>query len=463
MGPHRDRPGCYDDLNDFLEALSDQGDLIRIAEQVSPRFEISAILEGLAERDGPAALMTDVAEHPGNVVAGNVMGHRRRIASSLGVEEAHLTDAYLERKESRIEPTLTDVAPIKAVSVPPEELDLLSLLPALVHHEEDASPYLTCAVTFARNPETGLQTMGLHRIQIQSGTTLGIFLGTPPLAHFLHKAREMERPLEVAVVIGPDPAVLIASVTWCPEGNDKIEIAGGLRQKPVEMTRCETVNLNVPAHAQYVIEGSIAPGHTDHEGLFGDSSGTYVEAQSPVMRATGACHREEPIYQALQPWSSEDDALMNLCFGSDLLENVRKDYPFVLDLHLAPGTVAAHVVLAVRPVERPAIRSAMASVLTRNPFVKKVIVVDDDIDIRNQREVEWALASRFQADRDLMRIEGVQGSVIDPSRSPDGSTCKIGIDATYQREFVGRFKKIAIPMASRKKARDILETALQND
>ncbi len=447
----------YDDLNGFLDSLRQEDDLLEIKEEVSPRFEMGALLRALGEREGPAALFTNVAGFPGKVIAGNVMGHRRRLSKTLGVSVGDLTEAYLERKNHRVAPVTMADAPLKQVTVRAQEIDLHRILPALTHHEKDASPYLTCAVTLARDPETGCQSMGMHRIQIQSSQRLGICLATPPLSRFLQKAWEMNRPLEVAIIMGPDPAVLIASVTRCPGGEDKMEIAGGFRARPVEMVPCETVDLRVPARAQYLIEGTIQPGHLAHEGLFGESSGVYVEAQSPVIGVTSISHRREPIYQALQTWSSEDDALLNLCFGSDLLEEVRKEYPFVRDLHMVTGTLCAHAVASVGLCPRPSRRSAIVALLTRNPFVKFAIVVDDDIDIRNPREVEWAVATRFQADRDLIVISGVQGSVIDPSAASDGSSCKIGIDATYTREREAVFQKIQIPVESRRRAMGIVE------
>jgi 2,5-furandicarboxylate decarboxylase 1 len=449
----------YGDLDGFLDALKEDDDLVEIEEAVSPRFEIGAILRELGERDGPAALFRRIAGFPEKVIVGNVLGHRRRLARALGVPETELTETYLQRKKQRILPVPTTEAPSKEVHVRGEDVDLLSMLPALIHHEKDTSPYLTCAVTFARDPELGYQSMGLHRIQIQSDRSLAICLATPPLARFLSKAQDMAKPLQVAIIVGPDPAVLIASVTWCPEGYDKMEIAGGLRQKPVQVIQCETSDLWVPGHCQYIIEGSVEPGHFGKEGVFGESSGIYVEGvASPIVRVTHVSHRAAPIYQALQTWSSEDEALLNLCFGSDLRENVRKDFPFVRDLYCVPGTVSGHVIVSVNECSTPLLRSAMAAILIRNPFVKMVIAVDEDIDIRNYREVQWAMATRFQGDRDLLLMPGTQGSVIDPSTSPDGSTCKIGMDATFPKDRLSTFQKIDVPLENRIRATEILNT-----
>ena len=457
MVPRSTRRGGYEDLNQFIEALRETRDLIEIRETLNPRFEVSAVLGALGEEGGPAALFSNIAGFPGKVVAGNLLGHRRRIAMALGVPEKDVTPTYLLRKNQRISPKEVKKGPVTQISIQGEKVDLLKTLPALTHHEKDASPYLTCAVTFARDPETGRQSMGMHRIQIQSKQELGICLATPPLSHFLKASWKKNRPLEVAVVIGPDPAVTIASVTRCPGGEDKMEIAGGFRQKPIEMVKCSLVDLRVPAKAQYLIEGTISPEAVAPEGIFGDSSGTYVEAQSPVILVASVSHREKPIYQALQTWSSEDDALLNLCFGSDLWEEVRGDYPMIRDLHMVPATLCAHAIAQVSPCSRPLRRSLMVALLNRNPFVKKVILVDEDVDIRNPREVDWAVATRFQAGQDLILLPDVQGSVIDPSALSDGSTTKMAMDATFPKEKTKFYEKVAVPTGIQKRAREILD------
>lgn len=449
---------CAEDLNEFVDLLSESNDLMHIADEVSPRFEIGAVLKLLGEKEGPAGLFTNVTGFSCKV-AGNVMGHERRLAKALGVSPIDLKRVYLERKDQRVPPTIVKKAPVQQVRLEKDEVNLLDILPALVHHEQDSSPYLTSAVTCARDPKTGGQSMGIHRVQIQSENQMAICLNNPPLAHFLRNGKEMKSPMDVAVVIGPDPLVLLAAVSSCPEGTHKIDIAGAFRRKPVEMVRCETVDVLVPASAQFVIEGTIDSEETAPEGLFGDSSGTYVEALSPVIRVTGLSHREDPIYQALQPWSREDDTLFNLCFGSGFLAQIRNEHPFIKDLQLIGGTVGGHVVFSVKDAPKPKIRSAIAALLANHTHAKMVIAVDEDIDIHNIREVHWAVATRFQADRDLLLIPEVQGSMIDPSISVDGASCKMGIDATFPKDRLGKFEKIRIPVESRNRARAIVEKA----
>lgn len=452
---------AYDDLGGFLEALRQNEDLLEINEEVDPRFEIGAVLRELGETEGPAAVFTNVAGRPGKIVAGNILGHKRRVAGALGVSVPEVTETYLARKRVRIPADRTDSAPVMDVRVSGDDLDLLEALPVLTHHEKDSSPYFTCAVTLAKDPETGRQSMGLHRMEVKSKDRLGIYLATPPLSYFLQKAWRLNRALEVATVLGPDPAVMLASVTWCPEGEDKLEMAGGLRGKPVSVVRCRSVDLLAPAQAQYLIEGVIEPGDVAAEGTFGESSGIYVGGdRSPVIRVRALSQREKPLFQALQPWTREDDTLFNLCFGSGLLEELRKKFGFVKDLHMISGTVGAHAVISVgEGARRPVVRSALTALFTSTPFIKMAIVVNDDIDVCNHREVEWAVATRFQADRDLILLPGLQGSPIDPSAGADASVCKVGIDATFPGDRINQYQKIGTPEKSRRKAREIVKRA----
>jgi len=448
---------CHDDLNQFLKDIKQAGDLIEINEPVSPKFTMGAILKKLGEGMGQAVLFADVTGYPGHVVAGNLLGHRRRIAQAFRVREEEIAKTYVERKNHRVSPVVVDSSPVKEVTYKADDLDLLENLPALTHHEKDASPYLTTGVIFAKDTESGGQSMGLHRIQVLDGQRLAMELATPPISMFMEKSWQLDKAFEIAIVIGPDPAVTIAAVTRSPKGDDKIEIAGGFRQKAVEMVKCDTVDLTVPAHSQYLIEGIIEQNAMVHEGPFGDSTGTYLEKESPMMKLTAFSHRKEPIFQALQTWSSEDDALLNLCFTSDLLQEIGVGYPFVRDLHMVSGTLFNHIVASVDTTTRAAKRSAMTALLNGNPFVKQIVLVDKDIDIRSFREVEWAMATRFQADRDLLVLTDIQGSYIDPSVAPDGTASKIGMDATYPNDQIQRFEKITVPAENVELARKILE------
>ena len=454
---HRGAP-AVDGVSGFLDVLRESDDLMEISEPVAPRFEIGAVLGMLGEQAGPAALFTNVAGYPGVRVVGNVLGRRRRLAQALGVGEGELSRVYLERRKDRLRPHVVARRTEGSTTKTGTDVDVFRQLPALTHHEGDSSPYLTCTVAIARDPDTGELNMGLHRVQVRSERTLAIYLQTPPLSGFMERARRQARPLQIALVNGIHPATVIAAVTWCPQGQSKLEMAGGLLGGPLALVECQAVDLQVPLDSQYLIEGVIEPEHRGAEGVFGESSGIYVEGvESPIVQVKSLTWRRDPLYQGLQPWSSEDDALFNLCFGSDLLERLRVDFPFIEDLHVVGGTVCAHVVVRVGQCSPESLRAVMEEALTHNPFVKKIVAVNDDIDIRSAREVEWAVATRFQAGRDLLVLTGIPGSPIDPSTGRGGLTTKIAVDATFRTEQWAAFHRVSIDSGSSRRARSIID------
>lgn len=238
----------YPDLRGFLDDLA--GDLIRIREPLDPRFEIAALLNEV-QAGGRAVLFENVRGHPGTRIAGNLLSSRRLAARALGTSEDRLLDTYLERRAQRVAPVQArGAAPVQDF-VHRQPADVQALLPLLTHYEKDAAPFLTCGVVLARDPASGMRGMGVHRMMFKGGRRFGILLANPPLSQFLANAEAAGKPLHVAVALGVDPAMLIASVVKTgPLGPDKMEIAGALRGAPVELVRAQTVDVEVPARAR---------------------------------------------------------------------------------------------------------------------------------------------------------------------------------------------------------------------
>ncbi|MCH8022483.1 MAG: UbiD family decarboxylase [Thaumarchaeota archaeon] len=191
-------------------------------------------------------------------------------------------------------------------------------------------PYFTSGVVVAKDPETGVRGMGIHRVQLRGANEISLNLATPPLATFLKKAKETQRELEIAVVIGVDPLTFIASVFFSPSGVDKFEIAGGLREAPIDLVRCTTVDLEVPAHSEFVLEGKIDPRNIVEEGPFGESWGTYIETRNPLCKVQAISRRHEPIYHALTSFSGEEVMLRGLRMISDTMPSLAKKFTLLL-------------------------------------------------------------------------------------------------------------------------------------
>ena len=445
---------AYQDLRDFLQALEKEGELLKIKEELSPRFEISAALKLL--NDGKAAQFENIKGHPGKRLVGNILGTRRRVAKLTGVTEETLNQSFIDRKGQEIAPRIVEGGPVKEVIIR-ENIDLTELLPALTYHEKDAGPYMTAAITTARDPQTGLQSMGLHRVQLKGGNRLGIFLANPPVATFLERADQAGQGMEVAVAIGVDPAMLMgATVKATAEGPDKFAVAGGIKGEAIELTRAESVDLLVPARAEIILEGRTIPNYREKEGPFGEATGHYFECQSPVIEVHTVTHRQDFILQAVHVWGSEVDVLIALGGSSENIRLLKQMAPTLRDINFVHGTCSFHAVASVKGANPAEVRRLMALILNMDPRIKQITVVDDDVDIYDMREVQWALATRFQADRDLLLLTGLKGYVIDPSVGADEITAKLGLDATKKGADLTRFEKITVPAESIARAKKAL-------
>ena len=284
---------------------------------------------------------------------------------------------------------------------------------------------------------------------------MGILLANPPLSQFHAHAEASGRPLDIAVALGVEPALLIAAVVKTgPQGPDKMDLAGALRGAPVDMVRAETVAVDIPARAEIIIEGRILPGLREPEGPFGENTGYYFSNISPVVEVTAITHRQDFIYPALCPWTADVDSLLSLAAGTELLGQLRSQIAGIADLDLTTGTCGFTAVIAMKQPRPTEVRRLMHLALSMDKRLKLVTVVDDDVDIRNPREVSWALATRFQPDRDTVILSGMEGYVIDPSCGGGGSGSRMGMDAT--RGSGQEFDKITIPAAAAAKARAVM-------
>jgi 2,5-furandicarboxylate decarboxylase 1 len=452
----------YEDLRTFIGKLDEQGQLVRIRERLSPKFEISGTIKYIVKARNIALFFEHVEGYAVPVVA-NLLGTKERLATAFGVSEADLLPTYQSRMEKRIMPHVVSDAPAKEVELL-NDIDIVKTIPVLTHHAGDASPYLTCAITIANDPDTGIRGMGIHRIQVKDRNTVAIFLATPPLSHFLARAEAKGEPLEIAIVLGIDPITFFASVGWAPSGTDKLEIAGGLRGKPVEVVRCSTIDGEVPAHAEFVLEGKTIPGERQPEGPFGESTGYYFGNRSPVAKITAITHRRDPIYQALVPFAGEDGVLLDLGWEMKHLPELQKAYPFVRKVRFTNTLLVATV--QIRKTSDEDTRKIIEE-LWANPFVKIVIVVDDDVDPYDAEGVNWAIATRVQPQRDVVFKEGMPGLPIDPSagkRKVTGEfsilaneTSKLGIDATKPLGDLDRYEKTDVPDEVKTKIGPIIE------
>jgi len=447
-------------LRGFIEDLKGRGELVTISDPLDPKYEISAILSELAKKEAPAFLFTHVKGHRLPVV-GNLLGTRRRLSLALGIDPEKFFDEFPKRMENQRPPVLVKDDSEKEVIKRGKGLDILKLLPILTHYAKDSGPYMTSGFSSARDPDTGVIGRGLHRMGLREKDRFGISLLNPPLSEIYGKYKKMKKRMEIATVIGLDPLIFIAAVLKAPAGLDKLSIAGGIRGKAIPLVKAEHVDLEIPAFGEILIEGFIDPKGKEEDGILGESSGYYMGfSKSPTIQVMAITLRKDALYHAIIPWSLEVDNILYLIHGLDFIPKMKKEIPSIKEIRFIPGTFGAHAVLSLDTENQGEIRRALSLALTFTN-IKKAIAVNTDINLHDDQELEWALATRFQADKDLILMTNLRGQPIDPSSGDGFLTAKMGLDATKPR--VEGFEKVGVPEEVKKRLALLLKKLVKGE
>jgi UbiD family decarboxylase len=413
-------------LRSFLEEMEKRREVVHVRDQVSPRFEVSSIMK--AFNGGPILFFENVEGQDTRIVA-NVCGTRRRICSALGVSPENLYRKLISAWRSPISPRVVKEGPVKEVV----ERASLSRIPVLTHFERDAGAYITSAIVSARSPDGKIENVSIHRLLILDDTHLAIRLVPRQLFRLWEMAKEEKKDLEVAIAIGLHPAVLLAASSPAPFGVSEFGIANALLGNKMRLIRCERVDAYAPAEAEIVLEGVMSTAEETMEGPLVDITGTYdVQRSQPVIELVGMMHREGFLYQALLPSGAEHKLLMGLPRETMIWEAVTGVVPIVKAVNLSSGGGGwLHAIISIEKQTDGDGKNALLAAFGAHPSLKHAIVVDADIDVFDLEEVEWAVATRFQAGEDLVVIPHARGSTLDPSADQEtGLTTKLGIDAT---------------------------------
>lgn len=443
----------FEDLRGYLSHLGQHKQLLCVREEVDPKFEIAAGIRKTSDIHGPALLFENVKGYPHWRVLGGLFATRELIALALGVPVPELMSRYLLLEEERIAPVLVEGGPVKEVRWQGDEIDL-SRLPIVTHSEKDIGPYITIGVQVGKDPDSGARNVSIHRMLLLGKDRLSLW--APPdhhLGRYILKAEDRGKGLEVATAIGVDPAIVIGSQAKVPIGVDEYHVAGGLRGEPVKLTKCDTVDLEVPAAAEIVIEGVTLPGERVADGPYGEYPGCYSEAkQAPVLKVTAITMRRNPIYQTALTGLpvTENHTLIEYADAAVVYREVKKIAPEVKAVHVTPGgTFRHHAVVSIRKRHDEEGRNVIVALLASGVGIKHVVVVDDDIDVYDPVDVEWAISNRMQPDRDIIIIPRLACSTLDPSAPKPRTTAGWGIDATVPIGERTRFEKVKVPGVER--------------
>jgi 2,5-furandicarboxylate decarboxylase 1 len=438
----RNIPPPVQSLRDWLDHLAARDRLAVIREGVALRFELAAIAKRL---DGQrATLFPKPGGHAMPVVSG-LVSNRAWIADAMGVEPGELLHCFQDAAAHPL-----PCKPVKSAVVQEvihRHIDLAKLLPLPVHNEHDSGAYITAGLLIARNPRTGVQNVAIHRCQLSGPNRLGILLLPRHTRTFFEFAEQSGRALDVAIVIGIDPLTLLASQAIAPIDCDELEIAGALQGRPLPVVKCISNDLRVPAEAEIVLEGRLLPNVREPEGPFGEFPQYYGErGDSHVVEVDVVTRRKDAMFHTIVGGGLEHLMLGGIPREATLLTHLQRSFPNVRDVHLSLGGVCRyHLYVQIAKRQEGEAKNIMLGAFAGHYDIKQVIVVDDDVNIHDAREVEWAVATRFQADRDLVVVAESQGSKLDPS-TRDGVGAKMGLDATKPLSAAEMtFKRIRVP------------------
>lgn len=435
-------------LRDFLTSMEDLNEVIHIKEKVSPIFEISAIMNFLSSQNAPIVFFDEVEGYNVRIV-GNVCATRKRLCKALKVTEDELYKKIIDAINNPMSPKIVEDSPVKEVV---EEPNLLKI-PVLRHFERDAGPYITSAIVSARSPDGNIENVSVHRLLVLDNKRLVIRLVPRHLFKLWNLAKSAGRDLDVAIAIGVHPAILLAASSSPPFGVSEYGVANKLLEGNLKLVKCEKVEAYAPSESEIILEGRISRSEEAIEGPFVDITGAYdVQRLQPIVEIVNVMRRENYIYQALLPGGPEHMLLMGLPREAAIYDAVSRVVPKVKAVNLSFGGCGwLHAVISIEKQTDGDAKNALLAAFAAHPSLKHAIVVDTDIDVFNLNEVEWAIATRFQANEDLLIIKNVRGSTLDPSADMEtGLTTKVGIDATRPLKMPReRFDRASIPLTDK--------------
>ena len=454
-----------EELGEFVEKLEKAGELRRIKTQVDVNLEIAEILRRVMYSNGPALFFENVKNHDMPVL-GNAFGSLKRL--ELGLETSDFTKigqrivdmtkmdipAGLFDKIKKLPELakMTDIAPKLQKSGPVTELfddsPSFEKIPILKTWHKDAGHFITFGLVATKHPETEIRNLGVYRMQVLDKTRAIMHWQKHKRgAHHYDMKKDAGQKIEVAVVIGADPATVYSAVAPVPEGLDKYLFAGIVRKTGIKTVKCKTVDLEVPANAEIVLEGYVDPSDVRMEGPFGDHTGYYTPPEPyPVFTLTAIMRRQKPIYlTTIVGKPILEDAFIGKVIERSFLPLIRMFQPEVVDFAMpAAGWFQGMAIISIKKRYPGQARKVMMGLwgLGQLALTKIFIVVDDDVNVHNMDDVIWAMTTRADAARDVMIIDHTPTDTLDPASPLLNLGSKLGIDATqktkeegYQREI----------------------------
>jgi UbiD family decarboxylase len=411
------------DLRFFLNQLRTADKLLHIKREIDPKFELPAVMK-VAEKLGKAILFEKVKGSRFSVI-NNLLGSRDMLAILFETTPELVVNEWINHVKKPIEPKLVSSGPVKEIVKKDSDVNLEEL-PLVTHCNKDVGPYITAGIVVAKDPETGIRNVSINRMQFKGKTKLGIRMMPPQhLGVIQEKCEKKGKDLEIAVVIGNHPFEMLTAATTVAYGVDEFNLSSALRKEPLELVKCETVDLEVPAMAEIVLEGKVLAGVREPEGPFGDFMQYYVPVEeNHVFEVKALTYRNEAIYQTIQASSLEDVHLLALSREARVYEAVSK-VADVQAVSLVPMIFSCVISIKKRFEGEP--KNVCAAAFGAYSWLKFCVVVDHDVDVFELNDVWWAMATRSKPETGLLLMEKALGFPRDPFNIHQS---KLGIDAT---------------------------------
>lgn len=427
----------HQDLRSFMDQVEQEHpqEVVHIYEEIKPEYEISTLMMALEKAQRyPMCVFHNVTGHDIPVVT-NILAPRQRLAQGLEVAPEDLAAEFSRRINQRIEPRIIENAPFRENAFFGEDVNLYNL-PILTHFPIDAGPYITAGLVVAKDPETGVETAGYHRMQLKSKDKLGIsFHSRQRLWEYFRRAEERGQSLEAAIVLGIHPNISMGSMALVPYHLGKFGAMGGLFGAPLDIARCQSIDLYVPAYAEIVIEGEVLAGVREPEGPFAEFTNyACYRSTENVFKVKGIQYRTNPYFQDITPgFSAEHITIVGVQREGDVLNALNRTLPNVKNVH-APASACGlfHCYISMKKIAEGQAQQAIFTAFSVDHNLKCVVVVDEDVDLFDERQVLWAIATRLQADKGVSILPQHMGMgvTLDPSSDELSRSSKMGIDAT---------------------------------
>ncbi|MBS0358790.1 MAG: UbiD family decarboxylase [Proteobacteria bacterium] len=444
-------------IRDWLNHLADTDRLQVFKDGIDVRFEV---MEWLEKIEGKKASFFPNPSGYDIPIVGGILAQRSWVAEAMNVSTkdllSHIQNALLHPLPWKI--VNQEKAPVHQV-IHDKNIDIKKLLPIVTHHEKDAGPYITSGLVHGLNLKTGKQNTSINRLQIHAPDKLGILMLPRDLYAYFSYAEQQGKPQPVTITIGHDPITKLASQVIAPRDQSELEIAGSLRGKPLSVVKSYTNDVYIPAEAEIAIEGFILPNIRALEGPFGEFPKYYSGVDMlPVIQIHCITHRNKPIYETNNPSGLENIVLGGVPREASFLERIQLNFPNVLDLRLTLGGMGRyHLVIKMNKRQFGEGKNVISCAFGCHYDIKQVIVVDEDINIDDQEQIEWAVATRFQADRDLVVINRALGSKLDPSSKKHELSSKMGLDATKYLDEENKFYVTRVPVCDSEVLNDYIQ------